>query len=1132
MAEQYSVEAMLSARDNGFTSTMNSAVKSLGNIDGGSQKATKSIAAIAIGMGAVQVASKVFSVMASSMDAAISRFDTMQRFPKVMETFGYSAEESTVSVNKLSDGIQGLPTKLDDVVSTAQRMTAMTGNLDKSTDATLALNNAFLASGASAMDASRGTDQYLQMLAKGDVDLQSWRTLQESMATGLQMVAKEMGFTGKAATTELYEALKSGDVTFREFQNHLIDLGTGTGTLATLARKNSEGIGTSFNNLRNAATVGLAGVIESFDNLSEEVSGKTIAQNLDGMKSAVKGTFNVINGTIKASTPVIKAAGEAIGFVADQGDILIPVLGGVAAGYGALKGILAVNKIIQANDDIMIQAALSGQKLTIATQANMTSTVAATAAKKGHTAAEIEDMTATKASVASLSAQNGVISLSSALIAVKTGAVTKQTAATALMTTMTGASSTAVKIQAAAVGLASGALSVSTVATWAMTAATTAFGTALKVIMGPIGWVVAGVGALVGGGIALFKWLNKETEASKKLNKEQSALAESTKTLADTSQNNVKRRKEELGAIETNSQAYQDLGDKVTELAGKEKLSAGEKKMLKDSVDQLNGSVAGLNLQYDEETKQLSMSTEQLKARIDAQKEQETANQAQEDLLNIMKEQHEIEAKLSETNALREEWNQKLDEGSVKAKEHREAIKGIDEQEQSLKNTQKQLQEEQKNTQTVLEEANNAIAQAVEDGTMRQVLSYESLSESQKAAVDSMKSKWQEYQDAATNMFDALSDKQEMSVGEMQANLEENQRVISTWADNIATLAKRGVDDGLLAKLRDAGPESAGYVAAMAAASDTELQKLSDTYAKGGETATTAFNTAFDTGAKGINENISAMITQTKGTLTDAIADADFKSLGNMVPKGAAEGVKSGSKDVADASGKMAKDASDAFAEEAGIHSPSRVFHEHGENVDKGAEEGIKDGGSAVVNAVTELAAKLPNEFDSLPSQMHSSGVNAMQGFADGINSGSGSALSAAQSIANQVASTINKALDIHSPSRVTKKSGQYTAEGLEIGMLDRLRNLAFTAQKMAKTVVDNMQIRSQQRFDLGFASAGLYASVDMSSVAEQPELPPIYVEATVELDGKKVSKEMGPQLAVELQRNQNKANGARGRRG
>lgn len=1131
MAESYSVEAMLSARDNGFTSTMNSAVKSLGSVDGGSQKATKSIASVAIGMGAVQVASKVFGVMANSMDAAISRFDTMQRFPKVMETFGYSAEESTVSVNKLSDGIQGLPTKLDDVVSTAQRMTAMTGNLDKSTDATLALNNAFLASGASTADASRGTDQYLQMLAKGEVDLQSWRTLQESMATGLQMVAKEMGYTGEAATTDLYEALKAGDVTFREFQNQLIDLGTGTGTLADMARKNSEGIATSFSNLRNAATVGLTGIITSFDELAEAATGKNIAQNLDSMKVAVKGAFNVMNSAIKATTPVVKLFASTIGFATSNADTLIPVISGLAGSYGALQAIKVINKLISTNDGIMIQAALSGQKLAVATQAQITANVAATAAKEGMTAAEIASLTASKASVASMAAQNGVVSMSAVLVGVRTGAIQKDTAATALLTTMTTANSTATKLQAAAVGLASGALSIGTVTTWAMSAALGALKTALTVLLGPVGLVVAGVGALIAGGVALFKWLNKETEASKKLNKEQSALADTTKTLTDNTNNNIKRREEELTTIDSNSKAYQKLADQVTDLSSREKLSASDKKQLKDSVEQLNSSMDGLNLKYDEETEKLSMSTEQLKARIDAQKEQETANQAQDDLLTILKEQQEVEAKLAETNALRDEWNKKLEEGSVKAKEHKEAIKGIDEQEKALTDTQKALQEEQTKTQDTLTAANEAIAAAVENGTTRQVLSYESLSEAQKSAVDSMKTKWQEYQESATNMFDALSDKQEMSVEEMQKNLEENQRVMSTWADNIATLASRGVDDGLLAKLRDMGPEGAGYVAALVSSSDAELQNLSDTYAKGGETATSAFATAFDTGKSGVNENIQAMVQESKGTLTDAIQAADFKSLGSMVPKGAQEGVESGTKDVADASGKMAKESSDAFAKEADIHSPSRVFREHGENIAKGAEEGIKSGESAVVNVVTQLAAKLPQEFDSLPGELHNSGVNAMQGFADGLNAGSGSVLSAAQSIANQVSSTINKALDIHSPSRVTKKSGQFTAKGLEVGMLDRLRNLASTAQKMARTVVDNMQIRSQQQLDLGFAGNGYSMSFDMTSASDQTELPPIYVQSVVELDGKVVNKQLAPGMAHEFQNLQNKSNGGRGMR-
>ncbi len=1096
MTEQYSVEAVLSARDGGFSSSMNSAVKSLGNLDSGSKSATKSITAIAVGMGAVQVASKVFGVLANSMDSAISRFDTMQRYPKVMSALGFSAEESTTSVNKLADGIDGLPTKLDDVVSTAQQMTAITGNMDKSTDATIALNNAMLASGASTSDAQRGLQQYIQMLSTGTVDLQSWKTLQETMPIGLQKTAEAMGFVGETAQRDLYAALKDGTVTFREFQNKLIDLGTGTGELAKLAKVNSEGIATSFGNLKNAAAKGIATVITSFDTLSKKVTGKNIAQNLDSLKGVVNTTFKVIGKSIEATAPVLELAADGMKFVASQGDILIPVLSGVAAGFMAWKTISAINTIIAQTDALMVAAGMSGKALTIMTQANTAATVTATLAKQGYTTAEIASMTATKAQVASLAAQNGILPIGSALIGVMTGSITASTVATTLMT-----------------------------------AATTAFSTALKIATGPIGWVVAGIGALVAGGVALFKWLNKETEASKKLNKEQTALASSTKTLTDSTASNIKRRQEELSTIETNSQAYQDLGDQIVDLASKEKLTRDEKKLLKDSVEQLNGSVAGLNLQYDEEGKMLSMTAEQMKARIEAYKNQETANQAQDDLLTILKEQHEVEGKLAETTALRDEWNKKLEEGTVKGKEHKEALKELDDQEKTLTETQRALGEEQKNTQATLTEANAAVADAVENGTMRQVVSYQTLTDAQKTAVDGMKSKWQEYQDAATNMFDTLSDKQEMSVGEMQKNLEENQRVISTWAENIANLASRGVDEGLLAKLRDAGPESAGYVAAMVSASDAELQNLSSTYAKGGETATSAFKTAWDTGAQGIDEKVTSMIFSVGDSLTSAIQKADFKSLGEMVPKGAAEGVKSGSKDVSDAAGEMASEADEAFASEAGIHSPSRVFHEHGENLARGAEDGVKSGTSDVVSAVKSMAEESASAFDGLENQMQSSGSNAMAGFANGINENAHLAINAANSVANQVAETINSALDIHSPSRVTRKSGENTTEGLEVGLLSRLRTLAKSAQKVAQTVAENMQVRSQQKFDLGLAGSGYSMSFDMSSSVQEPQIPPIYVTSIAELDGKVVTKQLTPQLATELQKQQSKTNLSKGRR-
>ena len=109
--------------------------------------------------------------------------------------------------------------------------------MDKSTDTVLALNNAFLASGASTEDASRGMQQFNQMLSTGTVDLESWKTLQETMPLALQKTAEAMGFVGKSAQRDLYAALKDGTVTFDQFNDKLIELEQALECLLTLPKK-------------------------------------------------------------------------------------------------------------------------------------------------------------------------------------------------------------------------------------------------------------------------------------------------------------------------------------------------------------------------------------------------------------------------------------------------------------------------------------------------------------------------------------------------------------------------------------------------------------------------------------------------------------------------------------------------------------------------------------------------------------------------------------------------------------------------------------------------------------------------------------------------------------------------------
>src|SRR5690625_1420676 len=201
----------------------------LSGIAGAAKRGIASVGERATALGVVALAYKGIDMVKQSLDGAIDRYDTLNNFPRVMEQIGFDAETSQKAIDKLSDGIQGLPTTLDSVASTAQNIAIMTGDLDGAVDTTLALNNAFLASGASSADAERGLQQYVQMLSRGEVDLDSWKTLQETMGVALTRTAESFGFAGKSAKMDLYDALKEGHITFDEFNAKLIDLSNETG---------------------------------------------------------------------------------------------------------------------------------------------------------------------------------------------------------------------------------------------------------------------------------------------------------------------------------------------------------------------------------------------------------------------------------------------------------------------------------------------------------------------------------------------------------------------------------------------------------------------------------------------------------------------------------------------------------------------------------------------------------------------------------------------------------------------------------------------------------------------------------------------------------------------------------------
>lgn len=219
--------------------------------------------------------SKVASMVTNTMGSAISRLDTLNNFPKVMTSLGYSAEEADSSVKLISDSLDGLPTSLDAAVGDIQKLAATMGNLNQgavnATTVGLGLNNMFLAGGKGTEYVSRAMEQYNKMLAAGKVDMQSWGTMLDAAPGQMDQLAKTL-VGAEANSMDLYNALQQGTVSFDDMN-------------AAIVRLNEEGGNNfaSFEDQARSATGGVATQLENISNTMNKIVAAALEGNLEDM---------------------------------------------------------------------------------------------------------------------------------------------------------------------------------------------------------------------------------------------------------------------------------------------------------------------------------------------------------------------------------------------------------------------------------------------------------------------------------------------------------------------------------------------------------------------------------------------------------------------------------------------------------------------------------------------------------------------------------------------------------------------------------------------------------------------------------------------------------------------------------
>ena len=636
----------------------------------GFQKDANKFGEVVKGLGVFKILEKGFEAVANSMDRAISRYDTLNRFPKVLQLMGFGAEEASTATQKLSDGVQGLPTALDEVVATSQRLTVLTGNLESSVDTTLALNNAFIASGASASDASRGLIQYTQMLSSGKVDMVSWRTLQETMGYALQKTAEAFGFAGASAQNDLYAALRDGVITFDQFNAKLVELDQGVGGFAEMAKTSTGSIATAFTNMQTRIAAGVTEVIAGIDRGFSQTRFKSIE--------------NIINTTGSAIKSVLTGLAGAFEFVASKADILVPAIVAVGA----------------------------------ATISYKVATAAATLAAKA--AGVAIDGNITKANLAAIS--TGLLTKAKTSLTVATGSATTAlamlTAGEATAAQVGGVLTVTEATMAAVKGVLTGQIGLATAAQLVWNAAMTA--NPIGAVIAAVVLFIAVVAALVVGIMAIINAFKNQSEEYKKQKKELEELTNAHEEYKEQLEEDQAAAEQAIATAKGQAAANADLVSSLRTLMDANDEAGSSNTAIAQTVDQLNTAVEGLGLTYDETVGKLSASIDEVEAYIKAQGQLSVIQAQEEEYNRLLGEQLDLQAKIRVEEERKKILAQQLADEIINQSEYNDLIKRTDELLKEYGATESELAAD-------VQAAHAAIDRSARDSAQAQVNAFEAV---------------------------------------------------------------------------------------------------------------------------------------------------------------------------------------------------------------------------------------------------------------------------------------------------------------------------------------------------------------------------------------------------------------------
>lgn len=225
-------------------------------------------------------------------------------------------------------------------------------------------------------------------------------------------------------------------------------------------------------------------------------------------------------------------------------------------------------------------------------------------------------------------------------------------------------------------------------------------------------------------------------------------------------------------------------------------------------------------------------------------------------------------------------------------------------------------------------------------------------------------------------------------------SLDEQIEKVHTWEENLAVLAKAGIDEGFLNELARMGTDGAPLVESAVAQINSE---------GGIDTLNSKWEELIN--AQGLMDNVGktlkdAGITNIETAFGEVTSKVEGE--GKNIVEGGAKGIKDNISIFTDANEKMGEDGWAAFRTYIRSGSPSKLYEDEGKNIIDGIKLGIQRNETQVTGAMSKMAKNMESAFkntidiggmidaafkdiQNICTTVYNYGVDIGQSFADGI---------------------------------------------------------------------------------------------------------------------------------------------------